>query len=138
MASTPSPTSLIEECQGLVRLLASRIHRKLPSHVELGDLEAYGQVGLLEAARDFDPTRGGRFSTFAYYRIRGAIYDGLAKMSWFSRTEYRRRRRAFWPATCPAGMPTKTGPASRRWPTPQRRRPRLPRSSARPIKDFTS
>lgn len=79
----------IEECQGLVRSLALRIHRKVPPNIDLDDLIAYGQVGLSEAARDFDPARGNQFSTFAYYRIRGAIYDGLAKMSWFGRHPYR-------------------------------------------------
>jgi RNA polymerase sigma factor FliA len=88
----PNPQTLIEDCQGLVRSLASRIHHKMPAHVVLDDLVAYGQVGLAEAARDFDPARGIQFSTFAYYRIRGAIYDGLAKMSWFSRVEYGRRK----------------------------------------------
>jgi DNA-directed RNA polymerase specialized sigma subunit len=34
-------------------------------------------VGLAEAARQFDPSRGGQFTTYAYYRIRGAILDGL-------------------------------------------------------------
>jgi RNA polymerase sigma factor for flagellar operon FliA len=75
----------IEECQGMVRSLALSISRKLPPNVELDDLIAYGQVGLGEAARDFDPHRGSRFSTYAYYRIRGAIYDGLSKMAWFDR-----------------------------------------------------
>lgn len=88
MASTPDSTQgLIEECQGLVRSLAVAIHRKLPPAVELDDLISYGQVGLVEAAREFDPARGNRFSTYAYYRIRGAIYDGLSKMSWFGRSE---------------------------------------------------
>ena len=77
----------IEECQGLVRSLALSIRRKLPPTVELEDLIAYGQVGLGEAARDFDPDRGSRFSTYAYYRIRGAIYDGLSKMAWFDRVQ---------------------------------------------------
>lgn len=76
----------IAECQGLVRSLAVSVSRKLPPSVELDDLIAYGQVGLGEAARDFDPSRGSRFSTYAYYRIRGAIYDGLSKMTWFDRT----------------------------------------------------
>jgi RNA polymerase sigma factor FliA len=77
---------LIDECQGLVRSLALGVHRSLPQSVELDDLVAYGQIGLVEAARSFDPARGNRFSTFAYYRIRGAIYDGMAKMSWFGRS----------------------------------------------------
>jgi RNA polymerase sigma factor for flagellar operon FliA len=87
-----SPQQLIEECQGLVRSLAVAIRRKLPPQVDLEDLVAYGQIGLVEAARDFDPSRGGRFSTYAYYRIRGAIYDGLSKMSWFGRQDQRRLR----------------------------------------------
>ena len=83
---------LIEENQGLVKSLATTIHRKMPPYVELDDLIAYGQVGLAEAARDFDPQRGSRFSTYAYYRIRGSVYDGLSKMTWFSRSQYKQIR----------------------------------------------
>lgn len=72
----------IEQCQGLVRSLAVQIHRKLPASIELDDLIAYGQLGLVEAAQSFDSSRGCQFSTYAYYRIRGSIYDGAAKMSW--------------------------------------------------------
>lgn len=85
--ASDSAEGRIQECQGLVRSLAVAIHRKLPPSVDLDDLIAYGQVGLVEAAREFDPARGTRFSTYAYYRIRGAIYDGLSKMSWFGRSE---------------------------------------------------
>ena len=85
--SSDTVQQLVDECQGLVRSLALRIHRKLPPGVELEDLVAYGQVGLVEAARDFDPDRGNRFSTYAYYRIRGAIYDGVSKMSWLGRQD---------------------------------------------------
>lgn len=75
-----------------MRSLATKIHKGLPSRFELDDLVAYGQVGLAEAARDFDASRGIRFSTYAYYRIRGAIYDGLSKMTWLSRAQYERLR----------------------------------------------
>ncbi len=87
-----SPQQLVEAHQGLVRSLAMKIHEHAPSQVDLDDLIAYGQVGLVEAARDFDPSRGSRFSTYAYYRIRGAIYDGLSKLAWFSRAAYNRLR----------------------------------------------
>jgi RNA polymerase sigma factor FliA len=82
----------VEECQGLVRSLALKVHRGLPQRIELDDLIGYGQVGLMEAAREFDHTRGTRFATFAYYRIRGAIYDGLAKMTGMSRGHYQHVR----------------------------------------------
>jgi RNA polymerase sigma factor for flagellar operon FliA len=89
---SPDHDALIEEGQPLVRSLALKISRSIPVRVDLDDLIAYGQLGLAEAARDFDPGRGGRFTTYAYYRIRGAIYDGVSKMSWTSRARYRRLR----------------------------------------------
>ncbi len=91
-AACPSPQQLIEDNQGLVRSLAAAIHRKLPPSAQLEDLIAYGEIGLAEAARDFDPSRGSQFSTYAYYRVRGAIYDGLSKMMWHSRSHYHRIR----------------------------------------------
>jgi RNA polymerase sigma factor for flagellar operon FliA len=72
--------------QGLVRAIARGIHRSFPSYIELDDLIAYGQLGLAQAARDFDAERGIQFSTFAYYRIRGAILDGANQMNWLKRT----------------------------------------------------
>jgi len=93
-APGPNTQQLIEQCQGMVRSLALAVHRKLPPRYELDDLIAYGQVGLAEAAREFDPDRGSRFSTFAYYRIRGAIYDGVSKMTWFGRQHVRYEQRA--------------------------------------------
>ena len=85
-------SDLIADNQGLVHSLAWRIHRKVAAHVELDDLVGYGQVGLAEAARDFDPTRGVKFTTFAYYRVRGAILDGLSQMAWFKKSDYYRGR----------------------------------------------
>jgi RNA polymerase sigma factor FliA len=90
--STGNIQQAVEECQGLVRSLALKIHRGLPRRIDLDDLIGYGQVGLVEAARDFDPARGIRFATFAFYRIRGAIYDGLAKMTGMSRGHYQHVR----------------------------------------------
>ncbi len=83
---------LITSCQRLVKSLARKLHSRLPRHVELDDLVAFGQVGLAEAARDFDPQRGHSFTTFAYYRVRGAMLDGLSKMAWFKRADYARIR----------------------------------------------
>jgi RNA polymerase sigma factor FliA len=91
-ATVHDPQQLIEQCQGMVRSLALAIHRKLPPRYELDDLIAYGQVGLAEAAKQFDPERGSQFSTFAYYRIRGAIYDGVSKMTWFGRAAHEQVR----------------------------------------------
>ena len=76
----------------MVHSLAARIARSVPVRVDLEDLIAYGELGLAQAARDYAPDRGAEFTSFAYYRIRGAIYDGLAQMTWTSRAQYRRLR----------------------------------------------
>ncbi len=85
-------TTLVDEGQGLVRSIAMQVFRGLPVRMDLDDLIAYGQIGLTEAAQKFDPECGTRFTTFAYYRIRGAIYDGVSKMNWTSRARIRRMR----------------------------------------------
>jgi RNA polymerase sigma factor for flagellar operon FliA len=82
----------IQESQKLLHSLAVKVHQQSAPSIELDDLIGYGQVGLAQAARDFDPARGAEFSTYAYYRVRGAIYDGLSKMSWTSRSRYNRIR----------------------------------------------
>ena len=84
--SRPHPDDLVFSHQGLVRAIARGIHRSFPSYIDLDDLIGYGQLGLTQAARDFDPERGIQFSTFAYYRIRGAILDGANQMNWLKRT----------------------------------------------------
>jgi len=63
-----------------VRSLASTVRRQFNAQLELDELMSYGQVGLLEAADRFDPKLGANFLTFAHYRIKGAIFDGLRKM----------------------------------------------------------
>jgi RNA polymerase sigma factor for flagellar operon FliA len=85
--SSPRLTTdqLVFTHQGLVRAIARGIHRSLPPFMELDDLISYGQLGLMQAANDFDADRGVQFSTFAYHRIRGAILDGTTQMSWFRR-----------------------------------------------------
>lgn len=90
---TPSESAdLFNQGQALVHSLAVRIHRSVPFRTDLDDLIAYGELGLAQAVRDFDPSRRVEFGTFAYYRIRGSIYDGLARMTWTSRAQYRRLR----------------------------------------------
>ncbi len=69
----------------LVRAIAVNIHSKLPVHVELCDLVQEGMRGLIDAARRYDPSRGVAFTTYAKYRVRGAILDGLRQFDPASR-----------------------------------------------------
>lgn len=77
---------LIEKHKPMVLHLAKKISNSLPFPTDLEDLIAYGQLGLVESSERFDQTRGNSFSTFAFYRIKGAIYDGLREMGAISRS----------------------------------------------------
>src|SRR5688572_7829023 len=83
---------LIERYLPYVRSIAQSIISKLPAQIDINDLIGYGRIGLIEAVERFDRTRGVSFKTFAYYRIKGAIYDGLRQIGWFSRSEFARIR----------------------------------------------
>lgn len=76
----------------VVRSIARRIHERLPQHVELDDLVSSGVIGLIDAAAKFDGSKNIQFTTYAQFRIRGAILDSLRKVDWGSR-ELRRRGR---------------------------------------------
>lgn len=85
-----SVESLIEQHQALVVSIATRIHKRLPPFIPFEDVISCGQVGLAQAAQTYQPQPGAKFSTYAYYRITGGIYDGLSRMNWSTRAEYRR------------------------------------------------
>ena len=75
-----------------VHYIAARIRERLPRHVEMEDLVHAGVLGLIEACTKYDSTRNAGFSTFAKFRIRGAILDSLRSLDWGSRTLRRRGR----------------------------------------------
>ncbi len=76
----------------LVHSIATRIRRNAAPNVDYEELVSYGTLGLLEAADRFDDSQENAFTTYAYYRIRGAIYDGLRNMGWVGRYEYSRSK----------------------------------------------
>lgn len=92
MAITLNQKDLVKQYSEFVVRIAKQVKRTLSPNIETDDLIGYGMTGLIEAAERFDPSLGANFSTFSYYRIRGAIYDGLRVMGSLSRTEYRRQR----------------------------------------------
>lgn len=84
--------ALAEQYIPYVRSIAGKIKKTVAKEIDFEDLVEYGMIGLLEAADRFDPRFGANFMTFAYYRIRGSIYDGLRGMGWMSRSEYAKAR----------------------------------------------
>ncbi|MDJ0814337.1 MAG: RNA polymerase sigma factor FliA, partial [Woeseiaceae bacterium] len=76
----------------LVKRIAQHLIARLPSNVEIDDLLQAGMVGLLEAARNFDASRGASFETYAGIRIRGAMLDEIRRSDWTPRSVHRKAR----------------------------------------------
>lgn len=84
---TPSNHGLIESHLSYAHAIAAEIVKTLPFHVERGDLRSAAELALTEAAHSYDHRPGVQFKTFAYYRIRGAVYDAVRKGGWLSWTQ---------------------------------------------------
>ena len=85
---------LVVEHLQLVRHVANRMRRSLPSYVEVEDLVSDGVMGLMDAVEKFEPERGLTFQTYAVYRIRGAIIDSIRAHDWIPRSVRRTQREA--------------------------------------------
>ncbi len=77
-AFTPAQRDrLIVDHVALVRTIAGRLARRLPSSVDVDELVSVGTVGLIDAIDRFDPERGVPFKSYAEIRVRGAMVDHL-------------------------------------------------------------
>jgi len=76
----------------LVHQVASYLIYRLPPSVDVDDLTQAGMIGLLEASKNYDPSRGASFETYAKIRIRGAMLDEVRKGDWAPRSLYRKVR----------------------------------------------
>jgi RNA polymerase sigma factor for flagellar operon FliA len=76
---------LILEHLPQVRLIARKIHERVPSSVAFDDLLSAGVIGLIQAIDNFDPRQGVKLRTYAEFRIRGAILDSLREGDWAPR-----------------------------------------------------
>ena len=72
---------LIECHIGYAHAIAAELAGKFPPNITRSDLERAAEFGLVQAAQSYDPSRSVSFATFAYYRVRGAIFDEVRK-SW--------------------------------------------------------
>jgi RNA polymerase sigma factor for flagellar operon FliA len=70
-----------------VRMLARRIHDRVPGNVSLDDLVSTGILGLISAIDRFDPSRNVQLRTFAEHKIKGAMLDSLRRMDWAPRQQ---------------------------------------------------
>lgn len=72
---------LVNDHLGLVKRVALHLRVRLMSFMDLQELIQVGVIGLLEAAKSFDPTKGVPFEHYAHSRVRGAIIDEVRRMS---------------------------------------------------------
>ncbi|NOY13717.1 MAG: FliA/WhiG family RNA polymerase sigma factor [Deltaproteobacteria bacterium] len=77
---------MIEAHLPLVDFLVDRMMTQVPAFVGRDDIRSAALMGLFDAAGRFDPRRGVLFKTFAERRIRGAVFDEVRRMDWFSRS----------------------------------------------------
>lgn len=83
---------LILEHLPQVRLIARRIHDRLPVSVNFEDLVSTGILGLISAIDRFDSRHDVKLKTYAEYKIRGAILDSLRGLDWAPRQQRRRSK----------------------------------------------
>lgn len=84
--TTNERQQLILQYYPLVRQIAARVIKRLPSYIDLDDLIHIGTLGLIEAIDRFPTTNTPSFNTYARMRIQGAIYDQLRQHDWVPRS----------------------------------------------------
>jgi RNA polymerase sigma factor for flagellar operon FliA len=74
--------ALVVENLDLVDPIARGVGRMLAVSVELDDMIQAGRIGLMQAARRFDPGAGVPFRVYAKSRVRGAIIDTFRRRNY--------------------------------------------------------
>ena len=90
---TDSMNDVVLQYAPLVKRIAHHLLLRMPSSVQLDDLVQSGMIGLLEAAKKYDLSKGASFETYAGIRIRGAMLDEIRKGDWAPRSVHRKSRR---------------------------------------------
>jgi len=91
---TVDPDGLVAANANLVKRIAFHLMNRLPPSVQAEDLIQAGMIGLLEAARHYDPSQGASFETYAGIRVRGAMLDEIRRSDWTPRSVHRKSREA--------------------------------------------
>jgi len=92
MSSARMRDELVKKHLKLVSFIVSRMAIGLPSWIDKRDLISTGVIGLIDAAKNFDTSKGVKFETYASTRIRGAIIDELRALDWIPRSTREKSR----------------------------------------------
>ena len=83
---------IVEQHSTLVKRIAYHLSSRLPSCVQVEDLIQAGMIGLLDAGKNYSPSHGASFETYAGIRIRGSMIDEIRKGDWAPRSLHRKIR----------------------------------------------
>ena len=84
---------VVEKYAPLVNRIAHHLLLRMPASVQIDDLIQSGMIGLLEAAKKYDVSKGASFETYAGIRIRGSMLDEVRKGDWAPRSVHRKSRK---------------------------------------------
>ena len=88
----PNYDALMTEHAPLVKRIAYHMMGRLPANVQLDDMVQAGMIGLFEALKAYDESRGASFETYARIRIQGAMIDEVRRCDWTPRSVYKKSR----------------------------------------------
>nr|WP_284676563.1 RNA polymerase sigma factor FliA [Vibrio sinus] len=91
-AKQTNQRAFLEKYSVLVRRIAHHLLGRLPPSVQVDDLIQAGMIGLLEAQKNYDSTKGASFDTYAGIRIRGAMLDDIRRGDWVPRSVHKNNR----------------------------------------------
>ena len=86
-------SDVVERYAPLVKRIAHHLLLRMPASVQIDDLVQSGMIGLLEAAKKYDISKGASFETYAGIRIRGSMLDEVRKGDWAPRSVHRKSRK---------------------------------------------
>ncbi|AIW13504.1 RNA polymerase sigma factor FliA [Vibrio europaeus] len=91
-ANQDSQRAFLEKYSVLVKRIAHHLLGRLPPSVQVEDLIQAGMIGLLEAQKNYDGSKGASFETYAGIRIRGAMLDDIRRGDWVPRSVHKHNR----------------------------------------------
>ena len=92
-ATDANMSMVVEKYAPLVKRIAHHLLLRMPASVQVDDLVQSGMIGLLEAAKKYDVSKGASFETYAGIRIRGSMLDEVRKGDWAPRSVHRKSRK---------------------------------------------
>ena len=84
---------VVDRYAPLVKRIAHHLLLRMPASVQIDDLVQSGMIGLLEAAKKYDVSKGASFETYAGIRIRDSMLDEVRKGDWAPRSVHRKSRK---------------------------------------------